>query len=409
MADKKVLIINFYAGSPSYGMVFRHYYLAREWAKAGIDTTILASSFSHLRKVNVEIEHDLQETEVEGVKFSWIKENSYVGNGLGRFKAMMDFSWKIRRMAGKIAEKYKPDVIIASCTNPIDTYAAQKIAKLSGAKLIHEVRDLWPLTLELMYGFSKLHPLCVAMQAAENSFLKHSDYVVSVLPNSKDYMVSHGMAPEKFRFIPNGITEEEWVDTPEVPESIAGVFRDLKEQGKFIIGFMGSHTDSYSLSYLIDAVQKMGDPGVCVVFVGGGREKARFIEMSKRSMADNFIFLDPVEKRYIPAISSRMDALYVAGKKNEIVKYGVAMNKMFDSMMSGRPILYGIDAPNNYISEYNCGISCEPENSDALMEGIRKLREMTEAEREKMGENGRQAVLEHFTYRTIAEQFRELF
>jgi glycosyltransferase involved in cell wall biosynthesis len=35
--------------------------------------------------------------------------------------------------------------------------------------------------------------------------------------------------------------------------------------------------------------------------------------------------------------------------------------------------------------------------------------EMTEAEREKMGENGRQAVLEHFTYRTIAEQFRELF
>ena len=409
MADKKVLIINFYAGSPSYGMVFRHYYLAKEWAKSGIDTIILASSFSHLRKVNVEIDHDLQETDVEGVKFSWIKENSYVGNGLGRFRAMMDFSWKIRRKAKEIADRYRPDVIIASCTNPIDTYAAQKIAKLSGARLIHEVRDLWPLTLELMYGFSKLHPLCVAMQAAENSFLKHSDYVVSVLPNSKDYMVSHGMAPEKFRFIPNGITEDEWENTPDIPGNIADVFRRLKEQGKFIIGFMGSHTDSYSLSYLIDAVQKMSDPEVCAVFVGGGREKARFIELSKRSMEDNFIFLDPVEKRYIPAIAHRMDALYVAGKRQNIFKYGVAMNKMFDSMMSGRPILYAIDAPNNYISEYNCGVSCEPENSDALIEGIRRLQEMGETEREKLGQNGKQAVIDHFTYRTIAEQFKELF
>ncbi len=409
MSDKKVLIINFYAGSPSYGMVFRHHYLAKEWAKRGIDTTILASSFSHLRKVNVEIDHDLQETEVEGVRFSWIKENSYVGNGLGRFRAMMDYSWKIRRMAREIAEKYRPDVILASCTNPIDTYAAQKIARFSGAKLIHEVRDLWPLTLELMYGFSKFHPLCVAMQAAENSFLKHSDYVVSVLPNAKDYMVSHGMAPEKFRFIPNGISEDEWKDTPDIPEDIACVFRDLKDQSKFIIGFMGSHTDSYSLSYLIDAVQKLGDPGIAAVFVGGGREKARFIELSKKSMAENFIFLDPVEKKYIPSIAARMDALYVAGKRQNIFKYGVAMNKMFDSMMSGRPILYAIDAPNNYIVEYDCGISCEPENTEALMDGIRKLHGMTESERDRLGQNGRRAVQEHFTYRTIAEQFLELF
>ena len=30
-------------------------------------------------------------------------------------------------------------------------------------------------------------------------------------------------------------------------------------------------------------------------------------------------------------------------------------------------------------------------------------------EREQMGKNGRQAVLEHFTYQQLAEQFEELF
>ena len=216
------------------------------------------------------------------------------------------------------------------------------------------------------------------------------------------------MDPKKFRFIPNGISESEWEDTPELPQNIAEVFGKLKEQGKFIIGFMGSHTDSYSLSYLIDAVQKLGDPQVCAVFIGDGREKERFIKLSKKSMAENFVFLDSVEKKYIPSVACQMDALYVAGKRQNIFRYGVAMNKLFDSMMAGRPILYAIDAPNNYITEFDCGISCEPENTDALIRGIEELRNMPESERTRLGGNGKRAVLEHFTYRTIAEQFKEL-
>lgn len=50
----------------------------------------------------------------------------------------------------------------------------------------------------------------IAMQWGENSAYKHSDIVVSLLPNAKQYMVNHGMSEEKFVCIPNGIVLEDW-------------------------------------------------------------------------------------------------------------------------------------------------------------------------------------------------------
>ena len=84
------------------------------------------------------------------------------------------------------------------------------------------------------------------------------------------------------------------------------------------------------------------------------------------------------------------------------------MNKLFDSMMSGKPILYAVDAPNNFIKDYECGISVEPENAEALAEGIKILMACSDEQRAVMGSNGRKAVIEHYTYEKLAKQFIEI-
>ena len=47
----------------------------------------------------------------------------------------------------------------------------------------------------------------------------------------------------------------------------------------------------------------------------------------------------------------------------------------------------------------------ESENALALAEGIMQLQQKTEEERIEMGQRGRKAVIEHFNYQVLAQQF----
>ena len=73
------------------------------------------------------------------------------------------------RAAKTMARELRPDAVISSSTYPFDTYFAQRLARLSGARLIHEVHDLWPLTPIELGGHSPRHPLMAAMAAAASA------------------------------------------------------------------------------------------------------------------------------------------------------------------------------------------------------------------------------------------------
>ena len=116
-----------------------------------------------------------------------------------------------------------------------------------------------------------------------------------------------------------------------------------------------------------------------------------------------------VPKRAVPSLLNSVDALYVASVTGWIMQFGISMNTLFDSMMSGKPIIYAMSAPNNYIVKYNCGISVKPESVEALAEGIKELYFMPAELREKLGRNGKEAVIRNFTYEKLSKKFSRLF
>lgn len=408
-----ILYIEHYAGSPEMGMEFRPYYLAKEWVSSGHSVRIVAGDFSHLRLKNPDIKKDFEETEVDGIQYVWVKAGKYKGNGVARAFSMLRFVWKLWKKAGEIAKQWHPDVVITSSTYPLDTYAGQRIRKKTkrhcekAAVLIHEVHDMWPITLIELGGMKKYNPFVMLMQRGENSFCKNSDYVVSLLPAAKEYFQEHGMKPENFRAIMNGVVIDEWTNARELPEEHKKVLNQLRTQGMFVVCFFGSVTKSYAIDYLLEATKMLSDSRVAVVIVGEGNQKQELVE--KCQGREDVFFLPKISKMSIPSLLENVDSCYVGALRNNMFRFGICMNKLFDSMMSGKPILYSVDAPNNFIVDYNCGISTEAENSSALADGLRRMLSLSDQEREKMGKNGRQAVLEHFTYHQLAEQFEELF
>ena len=240
---------------------------------------------------------------------------------------------------------------------------------------------------------------------AENSFCVHSDYVVSLLCAAKDYFTEHGMAPEKFKVVMNGIVIDEWKNSEELPDEHQSLLDRLNKENKFIICFFGSITESYAIDYLIKARSLLSDDRVAVVIVGNGNQKQALQQMD----AQEVYFLPSIPKKSIPTLLENVDCCYVGALRNDMFRFGICMNKLFDAMMSGKPVLYAVEAPNNFILDYQCGVSVEPENEKALAEGISRLLLMSRKEREEMGQNGRKAVMDHFTYEQLAVEFSNYF
>ncbi len=404
-----ILIINHYAGSSEMGMAFRPYYLAREWAKLGHKVDIIAADYSHLRRKNPRVEKDFQKEEIDDITYHWIKTGSYEGNGVKRAITMAKFVSKLWLKSKKIINEIKPDVVICSSTYPLDTYVGQRIRKKSKkrVKLIHEVHDMWPISPIEIGGMSPKHPFIRVMQTAENSFCKKSDIVVSLLPAAKDYFIEHGMSSVKFRHISNGVLLSDWEQYDKIPVDISEHFIKNSQNGKFNICFFGSIHKTYNLELLIEAVKKIKRNDIAVTFIGPGLDKKELQQLCV-GYEDKFRFFDPIKKNQIPDLFNYIDASFVGSKSQKIFRFGISMNKLFDSMMGGKPILYMVDAPNNYVKEYVCGIVVKEQTEESLIEAINKICDLSKEEQMRMGQNGHDAAMSKFNYTTLAKQFIEI-
>ena len=398
-----ILLINHYAGSDYHGMEFRPFYMAREWKNKGHNVTILGANFSHLRKNNPVIEKDFQEEVIDGITYVWVKTPQYQGNGVGRIKNISTFMWKLRTNYKMLADKYKPDAVIASSTYPLDIYPAHRIAKRCNAKLCFEIHDLWPLSPMEIGGFSEKNPAIVILQRAEDFAFKNSDVIVSILPNADKHIRERGFSTDKFVYVPNGILTGEKNEAP--MEKTIERLQELKEQGYFLVGYTGNHSPANVLDTMIDAAKKTTDEKVKYVLVGKGNVKNELMEYAKANNVTNIEFLDPVLKDNMDNVLELLDIGYIGLKKQNLFNYGVSPNKLFDYMMASLPVIYAVEASNDPVKDSNCGISVPAENPEAVVEAVMKIKNLSEQEKIKMGGNGKKYVLDNHMYEGLADKF----
>lgn len=401
-----ILYINHYAGSPEMGMEFRPYYLAREWIKMGHNVTIVAADFSHLRVKNPDVSNDFKLQKNDDIQYLWIKTGQYKGNGFARAFTMAQFVFKLLLKSKWIASKFSPDVVICSSTYPIDTFVGQKICRVSAkkVKLVHEVHDLWPSTLTEVGEMTKFNPFVLIMQIGENSAYRHSDKVVSLAPLALPYMMQHGLKKDKFIHIPNGVAEEEWKNSVNIPIQIEKKLLRLKENN-FIVGYVGGHSISNSLDDIIDVADRMRNQNVKFVLVGDGIEKKRLMNTATSMNLKNIIFLPPVEKRMIPSLLKFFDCGFISAVPSPLYRFGTCMNKIFDYMAAGLPIICAITTPQSQVSEAKCGICLESGDIEGIVNSISQLSNKDNQDLKIFSQRGKEAVKNFYTYDKLAKQF----
>ena len=406
-----IIYINHYAGSNIHGMEFRPYFMAKRWAEAGNKVTIVASSYSHLRTKNPDMQgKKTMEQNIDGIRYFWIEGNEYHGNGVGRIKNMLSFIRGLYKYKDEIAAEGKPNAVIASSTYPLDIYPAHKIAKKYGAMLIYEVHDLWPLSPIELGGMSPHHPYIMMMQSAENYCYKHSDYVVSLLPCAKEHMVEHGLKPEKFVCIPNGIVKADWEKPMSDPPVYFDKLKKYHDEGYFLIGYTGAHGIANALDSFVEAGEKLRDKKIKLLLIGPGPERERLVQkVIDMNLGDTVELLEPVKRGQVPELLSQMDALYVGLQRQPLFRFGVSPNKLMDYMMAAKPVIFAIEAGNDMVADADCGISIPPEDSSAIAEAAIKLSSLSKEELTKIGQRGKEYILRNNEYDVLSKKFLDVF
>jgi glycosyltransferase involved in cell wall biosynthesis len=397
-----ILYLNHYAGSPALGMEYRPYYLAREWVRTGHRVQMLAADFSHVRAQQPQAGDET----IDAIAYRWYPTPRYQGNGLGRVKNIWAFLRQVWSATPRIVRSFRPDVVIASSTYPMDIWVARRLAKQAGAKLVFEVHDLWPLSPIELSGMSRAHPFIVLVQAAEDAAYRHADVVVSMLPKVHDYMASRGLDLKKLHIVPNGITLDEWEgEPPPLAPAVADALHQARSSGATVVGYAGSMGLPNALDTLLDAAGLLKHEPLRFVLVGSGHEQARLAQRVQDEGLHQVQFLPPIPKAQVARFLAGVDIAYIGWQRVPIYRFGIAPNKLMDYMMARCPVLHSVAAGNDPVAEAGAGLTVPPESASAVAEGLLKLAATPADERRAMGERGRAFVLANHTYPVLAKRF----
>jgi glycosyltransferase involved in cell wall biosynthesis len=404
MKKKKIWFINQAAGSPYHGMVFRTYYLAQEMVKLGHEVTIFSGSFSHNYFKLPETSGLFTEQKIDGIKYVWVKLLPYPqSKSAGRVLAMFSFPFKL--LFYRTDEC--PDAIIVSSPPPIPVLVGWLWAKLKRAKLIFEVRDIWPLSIEMLGGYGPKNPFIAFLRFVESFAYRQSDRVSSVLPKAFLHFESKGMVKDKFLYVPNGVIEDDHV--PGYSPTFQSLV-DLKKSGSFIIGYAGTVGFANNLDvFLKAAVLLQEHQNIKFVILGEGSHKKGLIKDVEKLGLANMVFLPAVAKKEIPSILEKFDLGYIGLMKEDLFKFGISPNKIFDYMFARLPIVMAIDSGNDIVQDANCGRSvpsCHPED---IASAIKELHDLRPEERLQLGDNGFQFVNSYHRYDKVVEAYLESF
>ncbi|MCL6247805.1 glycosyltransferase family 4 protein [Acinetobacter sp. ANC 4945] len=398
---KTVWLVNQYASTLDYGFGGRFYYFAKELSLLGYDVHVFASGNHHLLKKKPILNNLLTTELVEGFNFHWIKCLDYPNaHSKIRILSEFDFSKKISNLNLSLKN---PDCIIYSTPSLIGYRGALKLSRRFEAKLILDIRDLWPLTLIEM-GVSKYHPFIMYLSWLEKKAYNTCDYIISNWPYANKY-INKFNNKIKFKWIPNGFSLEEFNDFEKLDQTLINEI----PKNKFIVGYCGTVGFVNALETLIQSAEILrNNVDIYFLIVGSGKEKKIIQQYAKDRNCHNVIFIDAVNKKQVPHILSFFDCCYVGFMDIPLYNYGSSLTKLPEYLASKRPIVYASNSPFQPVLESNSGVSTKAENPQEISEAILKLYNISKEERNTLGENAYNFAKENYEYQMLGSKLADI-
>lgn len=381
---KTVWIWNHYAGAMYEAKGGRHYTFAKYLRRWGYEPVVFCCNAKHGRAETYFPDTALwqvHEAEEIGVPFVFVRGRTYEGNGKQRVLNMADFYRNVKKTAEAWAKaRGKPDVIYASSVHPLTLVAGLQTAKHFGVPCVCEVRDLWPESIAAYSTrFPRSHPLMRLLYRGEKWIYRRSDALIFTMEGAYDYIEERGWAGEiprsKVHCINNGVDLEQFCYNR---DHVRIQDEDLEDAALFKVVYTGSIRRANQLDTLLEAAKRVTEPRVRFLIWGDGDQRARLEQRARDERIGNVVFKGSVAKDAVPYIVSRADLNFAHNAPQEIFRFGISFNKLFDYMAGEKPILCDFPCRYNPALRLGAGIQVEDPAPERIAGAVMEMSRLPE-------------------------------
>jgi glycosyltransferase involved in cell wall biosynthesis len=296
----------------------------------------------------------------------------------------------------------RPEVIIGTSPQMLAAVAGLWLAKLRGVPFIFEVRDLWPESLAGVGLAGHKQALYRLVGRLAAMLYRRSDHVVVVSPAFREHLHRNWNVPlERISIVVNGV--EPQVFSPAPPDQ--RLLGELGLAGKFVVSYIGMLGSAQGVSTILEAAALLRHrPEIAFLLVGDGAERGRIEGQVREQKLENLKLLPQQPRSAVPGLIASSNACLVVLRDAEVFKT-VIPTKMLEFMSCARPVVVAVQGQAREIVEAaEAGICVPPENPGALAAAVERLYG-DEAERERLGQNGRRYIVGHMSREQTASDY----
>ena len=402
------LFINHYANAPAYGNPYRTYYMAKQLVRLGHSVTIVAAGYSHLRLKQPPMSSGITREVHDGITYLFLPSMNAGTARTARVMNIFSFLWSLARHRNAILADSNPQIVIEATTYILPILISSQIARAAGAKLIYEVRDLWPASPIEISGKSKNHPFFLLIAWVQRYALRHADCVVSTLRFADQYFTKEILPPKMFAHIQNGVDAEQYDAQNTIEGDTFHAVQKIKGRYAGCVGYTGGFGAANGVQSLLGAAEELKRHNIAVILVGKGPRRTELDAIVASHGLSNVYLFDAVPKAEVIPITQSFDLAFDGGVDRGVHHYGISPNKVFDYMMSQTPILLGYNTKDDFVEQAGCGITVRNPTSETIAVAVLEFFALTDDQKRQMGRNGRKAVLEKYEYQVLARSFLDM-
>jgi glycosyltransferase involved in cell wall biosynthesis len=263
----------------------------------------------------------------------------------------------------------KCDIILIDSPPPFIVPSGLVISKITGAKPVLIVADIWPYGV-IRAGYASEKSLLIKpMLWLEKFSYNHSYAVALTSPRACALIRARFPHLKNITLISNGVDTKMFF-----PELRKQEIRSQLGAGPddFLVGYCGLHGISQGLEVVLDTAHNLRERSdIKFVMIGDGPTKEELLQKANKLKLTNLTFYDHRPKNQMPGILASLDVSLIP----LAMRYPEAMpSKIYEALASGAvPVVVKGCEAEPLVNQYNAGRCYEPGDADEMAAAILQL------------------------------------